>query len=964
MKKIYLTLLLCLLFIGISHAQRENITSYIQNNLSTLKLTADDATNFRILSSTSLTNKEFTVYYLQQEFNGYPIAQKIATVLMHEDEVKSFKHNFVNDAASKISAQTPSLSPVMAANYAISNLGLSGDNSIQIVDYLTKKDINKAHLLSSNLEAPLKIAENTDLDYILSYEIVVKTKDHWWVTQVNANTGKIESKFDAVISCNFDTRVDDSKPMDHKTHSHRFSGNNKTESVANIEKFTAEFFKSESATAFMPPLTAVNATYNAYPLKVETPNHGARTSIANPWEVTPSAGGVVPSPFGWHDFEESTNTYVQTTKTLGNNVEAYEDVADNNAPGKWANASVDGTSGDLTFDFPIDLNLFPDAYQDAAIVNLFVWNNYMHDYAYAYGFDETSGNFQQEDYDRFDNVDGAVVNDWDGDEVNAEAQDGSGLNNANMSTLVDGFEPRMQMFLWGASPFGEFFEVIEPTDENSFLGAYYSTRFPFVPIPRETDAPVEAQLVLVQDDGLPYTAQEDGGTPGPSPNLSDGCTGTGTSPETQTLVNAADLAGNIAVVRRGTCTFVKKITLAQNSGAIGVVLVNNDSANPDDPVNGGGEEYVPLTIPAISLSFNAGEALIERIGDADGDGTLESAGEVLTGKLIDRGPESNLINRDGDLDQGIIAHEYAHGISNRLVGGRKVVGCLIGAGAAKEEQMGEGWSDFFGLITTHNMALNPNSTDPRGIGTYVQFQTTDGPGIRPAPYSTDFAINDYTYGDIADPALTVPHGVGFVWSTMLWDLYWAFVDEYGYDPDIYYGSGGNNMVMQLVMDGMKLIPCAEVGFVEGRDSIIAADAAINGGANECLIRQVFATRGVGALAVQGSADSRSDQIENFDLDGGTFLNNCSEVLSTNDFDRSTFVVYPNPSNSSIFISSAKNFGVVEANIYDLNGRALLTTDINLNGTPSIDISNLSNGVYILNIKTGDDEVSSHRIIKN
>jgi hypothetical protein len=25
--------------------------------------------------------------------------------------------------------------------------------------------------------------------------------------------------------------------------------------------------------------------------------------------------------------------------------------------------------------------------------------------------------------------------------------------------------------------------------------------------------------------------------------------------------------------------------------------------------------------------------------------------------------------------------------------------------------------------------------------------------------------------------LSVPHGVGFVWATMIWDMYWAFIGE-------------------------------------------------------------------------------------------------------------------------------------------------------------------------------------------
>jgi hypothetical protein len=35
----------------------------------------------------------------------------------------------------------------------------------------------------------------------------------------------------------------------------------------------------------------------------------------------------------------------------------------------------------------------------------------------------------------------------------------------------------------------------------------------------------------------------------------------------------------------------------------------------------------------------------------------------------------------------------------------------------------------------------------------------------------------------------------------------GFIAEYGFDSDIYYGTGGNNKAIQLVMDGLKLINC-------------------------------------------------------------------------------------------------------------------------------------------------------------
>ncbi len=70
-------------------------------------------------------------------------------------------------------------------------------------------------------------------------------------------------------------------------------------------------------------------------------------------------------------------------------------------------------------------------------------------------------------------------------------------------------------------------------------------------------------------------------------------------------------------------------------------------------------------------------------------------------------------------------------------------------------------------------------------------------------------------------SISSPHGIGTVWATILWDMTWAFIDDYGFDDDIYNGTGGNNIALQLVMDGLKLQPCG-TGFVDGRDAILAA----------------------------------------------------------------------------------------------------------------------------------------------
>ena len=219
-------------------------------------------------------------------------------------------------------------------------------------------------------------------------------------------------------------------------------------------------------------------------------------------------------------------------------------------------------------------------------------------------------------------------------------------------------------------------------------------------------------------------------------------------------------------------------------------------------------------------------------------------------------------NRDSALENGVIIHEYGHGVSDRLTGGPSNVSCLF-----NDEQMGEGWSDWFTLVLTAK--ASDTGSEARGIGQYVLGQPLTGNGIRPTPYSTDMTINPVTYGDLDD--LVVPHGVGYAWASMLWEVYWKLVDKHGFDPDFAFSpphvggdSGGNNIAMQLVIDALKLQPCSP-GFVEARDAILLADQINNGGANQCLIWEGFAKRGLGVSATQGSADDTSDGSAAFDI---------------------------------------------------------------------------------------------------
>lgn len=522
------------------------------------------------------------------------------------------------------------------------------------------------------------------------------------------------------------------------------------------------------------------SSYRVFPEPMRSPYDGARTLESEPWMSNPNA-----SPFGWHDTDGSPGP--EFTITRGNNVWAQEDRDGNNEPGY----APDGGAG-LTFDFPLDLSQQPVTYQDAAITNLFYWNNLCHDFLYQYGFDEQSGNFQQNNYGN-----GGLGNDF----VFADAQDGSGFNNANFGTPPDGSNPRMQMFEW-TIPESPFF-IANGANYNA-VGAGFGPQ----------SASVTGELVVALDGSG-------------QPNL-----------VCNAVTNGGAVNGKIALIDRGDCAFVVKVLNAQNAGAIAVVMVQNDGSAPF--AMGGNDPAI--TIPSVMIS------------QADGT-TLKN--QLLQGVVNVSINLPNSVNRDSDLDNEIIAHEYAHGLSIRLTAGADNVSCLF-----NNEQMGEGWSDYLGLIMT--MTPSDAANDARGMANYSFGTGPAGVGIRPFPYSYDLSVNPVTYNDIS--SLSIPHGVGSVWCSMLWDMTWLLIDEHGFDADLFNGTGGNNIAFQLVVEGLKLQPCSP-GFVDGRDAILLADQLLYGGANQCIIWEAFARRGLGVNADQGSSASVTDGVESYELGG-------------------------------------------------------------------------------------------------
>ncbi|WP_276497314.1 T9SS-dependent M36 family metallopeptidase [Pontibacter litorisediminis] len=797
---------------GITSAQSalDIALRHIDQTKAAYKLTPADLSDYVVTDKYTSKNNGITHIYLRQRHNGIEVVDANININIGKDgNVINMGNRFIPNLRAAIKGNGAGVSAEQAAAAAASHLKLKANKPFEVKERKKPTDklpaAAKAVVLSdggvslSPIPAKLVYQPMPDGSVRLAWEVSIYQTDaqSYWNVYVDAADGQVLKKEDLVIHDNWGLPTVTDAPGETMRFTRKATAAPAVDAAILAEarrlqeEQLAKAIAPGSLSAAAATSIAASGTYHVYDVPFETPSHGDRTIVTGKEDPTAS-------PMGWHN--DGLATY---TITKGNNVHAYEDRL-----GANAGISPDGGLG-LNFDFPLDLTKEPTTYVQAATTNLFYWNNLMHDVFYKYGFDEVSGNFQQTNF----SGEGAGL-----DGVMAEAQDGGGTNNANFLTLQDGVPGRMQMYLWTSSVPAELLHITAPA---SVAGAYVGIQAAFGPDVNETG--VAGSIVLAAP--------------------ANGCSGTPALPAGSVPVpftNQSEIAGNIALVDRGDCSFIEKALNAQASGATAVIVVNN----VDGPAMsmGGDETGTAVLIPAIMIS------------KADGDKLKTALAQGLAGSVRREGGVPPL--RDGDLDNGIVAHEYGHGISTRLTGGPSTQ-CLSGA-----EQGGEGWSDFFALF----MTMRPGDAGPqrRGIGTYVLSEGTDGGGIRPAPYSTDMGINPYTYGMVSNPEISVPHGVGFIWATMLWEMTWNLIDEYGYDPDIYNGKGGNNIALQLVIDGLKLQPCSP-GFIDARDAILAADMINNGGANQCYIWRAFAKRGLGYSAQQGSNNDLTDGVEAFDM---------------------------------------------------------------------------------------------------
>ncbi|WP_306205235.1 M36 family metallopeptidase [Actinoplanes sp. RD1] len=209
---------------------------------------------------------------------------------------------------------------------------------------------------------------------------------------------------------------------------------------------------------------------------------------------------------------------------------------------------------------------------------------------------------------------------------------------------------------------------------------------------------------------------------------------------------------------------------------------------------------------------------------------------------------------DGDYDMTVIGHEYTHAISNRMIAGPD-----SGISSQQGGSMGESWSDLMAMEYLYESGYTPKGNTASVTGAYVTGDNATG--IR----NYDMSNSPLNYTDFGYDRGAAVHADGEIWSATNFDVRRAFLARYGAGTRALQEScaagttpatqcPGNRRWAQLVFDSFLLAATGQISMLDMRDNMLTADALRFDGANQDLLWNAFAARGMGAGASSGPAD--------------------------------------------------------------------------------------------------------------
>ena len=212
----------------------------------------------------------------------------------------------------------------------------------------------------------------------------------------------------------------------------------------------------------------------------------------------------------------------------------------------------------------------------------------------------------------------------------------------------------------------------------------------------------------------------------PHPLANEGCLDANGGAHSQ-----PSLAGKIAVVWRGTCQFGLKAALAENNGAVAIVIINHSGA----PVGmAGGDSGLFINIPVVMISTTDGQLLLSEMAN----GPVE----VFIG------------NKTGS--------------SVNDLGSSKDVSNISKYGSVPTSFVQNGLNNFDLGLTITNFGsddnipvLNQTITGPSGYS----YDTTITYGLLPAAQDTDYTYIPYTESSLATGEYTINYNLSILNET-------------------------------------------------------------------------------------------------------------------------------------------------------------------------------------------------------
>jgi extracellular elastinolytic metalloproteinase len=243
-------------------------------------------------------------------------------------------------------------------------------------------------------------------------------------------------------------------------------------------------------------------------------------------------------------------------------------------------------------------------------------------------------------------------------------------------------------------------------------------------------------------------------------------------------------------------------------------------------------------------NFGRGAAASDRVDARAHSGAVQGTANMWTpadgtSPIMNMGLVTST-NRHTAFDSSVVFHEFMHGVTNRLVGGRLNSRALD---APQSGGMGEGWSDYI-ACSINNATV---------VGDWVVNRTN---GIRQFPYDNNFPDH---FGNLGTGRYTQVHNIGEIWAATLLEMNRRLGTAFG---------------VQLVVDALKLTP-ASPSFLDARDALFKAlDNLLTAGKLSPTEHQdktktlwaVFARFGMGPQARSNGA-SLSGIVADFDVPG-------------------------------------------------------------------------------------------------